>query len=36
MKKKKATKKDKEFIFRIILDLNSPMMGSRKINSKIR
>ena len=36
MKKKKATKKNKEFIFRIILDLNSPMMGYGKINSKIR
>lgn len=36
MKKKKATKKDKEFVFKITLDLDSPMMWSGKINPKIR
>jgi hypothetical protein len=35
MKKKKATKNNKAFIFKVILDLNSPLMNEGKINQSI-
>lgn len=36
MKRKKATKKDKAFVFRVRLDLDSPTMWMGRINQRIR